>query len=198
MSPAKNGNASRQRNRTASDKMTTTTTTSIKMTTEQLIFNYGISADDLDEMMKTSITFTKPIEVFHRYECDFSSFSKLFKPHKGETKEETKARLLATWVSLIMDAGGGSQHACHRADVEIDYERDDDEQDEVDDDEPSMLGDIKQSAGQAYIDYQRTLPEEVLRRATIRAAMEKKNADERKAEQVANLKKMLADLGEKV
>jgi hypothetical protein len=168
------------------------------MTTEQLLSNYGITADDLNEMMKTSITFTKPVEVLHRYECDFSSFSKLFKPYKGETKEETKARLLATWVSLIMDAGGGSQHACNRTDVTIDYERDDDEQDEEDDDEPTMIEEIKESAGQAYRDYEQTLPEEVARRAALREAVEKKRTDERKAEQVATLKKMLADLGEKV
>jgi len=176
----------------------TSTTNSITMTTEQqLLSNYKISADDLDEMLvKTTVTFTKPIEVLHRYECDFNSFSKLFKPNKTETKDEFRARLMASWVSLIINNGDGGPDTRFRPDVEIDYEMADDEQDEVDDDEPTMLEEIKESVGQAYQDYQRTLPEEVIRREALRAAVEKKKADERKAEQVATLKKMLADLGE--
>jgi hypothetical protein len=170
------------------------------MTTEHLLSIYKLSADDLDEMLvKTTITFTKPIEVLHRYDCDFNSFNKLFKPNKNETKEEFRARLMAAWVSLIINGGDGSSDARIRPDVEIDYDRIDCEQEEEDDgDEPTMLAEIKQSVGQAYQDYQRTLPEEVARREALRAAVEKKKADERKAEQVATLKKMLADLGEKV
>ena len=191
MSPAKNGSASANENGRASDKMTSTTN-SIAMTTEHLLSSYKISADDLDEMLvKTTVTFTKPIEVLHRYECDFNSFSKLFKPNKTETKEEFRARLMASWVSLIVNDGGGS-------DVVIDYDPNDYDGNEEDDDEPTMIEDIKQSVGEAYQDYQRTLPEEVIRREDLRAAVEKKKADERKAEQVATLKKMLADLGEKV
>jgi hypothetical protein len=186
MSAAQNGSASAKKNGRASDKMTSTTN-SITMTTEQqLLSNYKISADKLSEIMKGSITFTKPVEVLHRYECDFKTFSKIIRLNDAEIDAP---RIMATWVTMIMEASSGD-----RSDVVIDYEPDGCDQEEEDDDEPTMIEDIKESARQSYGDYKETLPEAVARRAL----REKDIAELKKAKQVATLKKMLSELDEKV
>lgn len=170
------------------------------MTTMHLLTDYNMTPEQVSAVMNSTITFTKPVEVLHHYKCTLTEFSKLFKPKKDESDDMFQARMAASWFTLYMNEGEGSSRDVDEmsANIQIDY-NDDNGQEEEEDDIADYLGDdIIVSGKRAFSQFLDTLPEAVAKREADRAAWEKKKADEKRLAQVATLKSMLAELGEKV
>ena len=164
---------------------------------QHLCNDYKSTPEQVAQAMATTITFTKPVEVLHRYECDLEKFTKMFKPNKDESQDEFHARMAASWFTLVMGEAEGSQYPL--SDLTIDYEPEGADQEVEDDDEPSyVVGDIVVSGKRAYSDYRETLPEEVARKKAVRDAYKKAEDEKKRLREVATLKKMLSELGEKV
>lgn len=170
--------------------------------THNLISEYNVTPEQVSTVMKATITFTKPVEVLHSYECTLADFAKMLKPKKDEDEDAFQTRVAASWFTLYMNEGGGNSINLDKpsdVDIQIDYEPDSyHQEDEQDDDDSYLAGDIITSGKRAYSFYQENLPEEVARREAIRKAFDAKKADEKRTEKVDLLKKMLAELGEKV
>jgi len=169
---------------------------------QHLCNDYKSTPEKVATLMAATITFTKPIEVLHKYECNLERFTEMHRPNKGESQDEFHARMAATWFTLVMTEGGGGDIKSPLPDevwdLTIDYENEND-QEEEDDDEPSyVVGDIMVSSRRAYSEYKETLPEEVARKKALRDARLRDEEEKKRLSQVATLKKMLSELGEKV
>jgi hypothetical protein len=172
------------------------------MTTLHLLKDYNMTPDELSTLGKTTITFTKPVTTLHHYECDLSKFTKMFTPHKGESTDAFQARILAMWVTLAIQEGGGDTApdiATH--DFHIDYENNHDAEDEDDYGPDHMESEIHESAHDAWKHFESTTPEGIAKEeARLKAIAETKEAiaEKKRLDQVKGLKAMLAELGEKV
>lgn len=170
--------------------------------THNLISEYNVTPEQVSTVMKATITFTKPIEVLHSYECTLADFTELFKQKKDESDDEFQARVAASWFTLYMTEGGGNSINLDKpseVDIQIDYEPDSGHQEVEQDDDADYIGhDIISSSKKAYAFYQENLPEEVARREAARREAAYKACERKRVEKVDLLKRMLAELGEKV
>jgi len=169
---------------------------------QHLCNDYKSTPEKVATLMAATITFTKPIEVLHKYECNLERFTEMHHPNKDESQDEFHARMAATWFTLVMTEGDGdtikSPLPDEVWDLTIDYENEND-QEEEDDDKPSyVIGDIMVSSRRAYSEYKETLPEEVARKKALSDAYLRDEQEKRRLKSVATLKKMLSELGEKV
>jgi hypothetical protein len=170
------------------------------MTTLHLLTSYDMTPEQLSTLGKTTITFTRPVTTLHRYECDLPSFTKMFKVLKGESKDAFQARILAMWVTLAIQEGGGeTAENFENHDFQIDYENNHGEEEEDDYGPDHMESQIYQSAYDALTHYESTTPEGIAKEeARLKAIAETKEAiaEKKRLDQVKTLKAMLAELGE--
>tara|TARA_R110000868_G_C10787019_1_gene755979 strand:- start:517 stop:1065 length:549 start_codon:yes stop_codon:yes gene_type:complete len=182
--------------------MTSTTTDSMKMTTQHLQTSYELTPDELAYVVKSTITFTRPVTLVHQYTCDLDSFTKMFTPRKGESKDEFQARILAVWVTLAFQEGGGATAPdLKKHEFEIEYEHHEAEYEANEDGPEWMEDEIHGSARDAWMHYESTTPEGIAKEEARKAAIAESKAktdERRRLEQVKTLKAMLGELGEKV
>jgi hypothetical protein len=180
--------------------MTSSTTDCLKATTLHLLTSYDMTPEQLSTLGKTTITFTRPVTTIHHYECDLPSFTKMFKVLKGESTDEFQARILAMWVTLAIQEGGGETAENFETHTfEIEYENNNDEEEEDDDGPDWMESQIHESAHDAWKHYESTTPEGIAKEeARKKAIAESKaeTAEKKRLSQVKTLKAMLAELGE--
>jgi hypothetical protein len=170
------------------------------MTTLHLLNSYNMTPEQLSGVMKSTITFTRPVTTLHRYECDLGSFTKMFTQRKGESTDEFQARVAAMWFTLAMNEGEGSTAPnLENHDFQIDYENNNEEEEEDDDGPDWMESQIHESAHDAWKHYESTTPEGEAKEAARLAAIHEtqaKIAEKKRLDQVKTLKAMLAELGE--
>jgi hypothetical protein len=170
---------------------------------QHLCNDYKSTPEKVATLMAATITFTKPVEVLHAYKCNLERFTEMHHPNKGESQDEFHARMAATWFTLVMTEGEGdtiikSPLPDEVWDLTIDYENENDQEVEDDDKPCYVVGDIMVSSKRAYKEYQETLPEEIARKKALRDARLRDEDEKKRLSQVATLKKMLSELGEKV
>jgi hypothetical protein len=182
--------------------MTSSTTDCLKATTLHLLTSYEMTPEQLSTLGKTTITFTRPVTTIHHYECDLPSFTKMFTPHKGESKDAFQARILAMWVTLAIQEGGGETADDFETHTfEIEYENNNEEEEEDDDGPDWMESQIYESAHDALAHFESTTPEGIAKEEARKKAIADTKAaiaEKKRLDQVKGLKAMLAELGEKV